>query len=124
LSSKAVFPRRNSGFRTVAIARLRHAVSRFSLPWRSWHFWQRLFVGVAGRLWHRTQTPGFDISLVVPAQEQFLILRVRPVAFLAARRTAHGPASEATDTDVVPLAKRSHHSTRILATAAHRSSTS
>jgi hypothetical protein len=63
----------------------------------------------------------FDISLVVPTQERFLILRVRPVAFPAACRAALGPASEATDADAVLLAKRSHHSTRILATCAHRS---
>jgi hypothetical protein len=67
---------------------------------------------------------GFDISRVVPPQERFLILRVRPVAFPAACRAALSPASEATDADAVLLAKRSHHSTRILATAAHRSSTS
>jgi len=63
----------------------------------------------------------FDISLVVPAQERFLVLRVRPVAFPAARRAALRPASEATDADAVLLAKRSHHTTRILATPAHRS---
>jgi len=34
-----------------------HLLSRFWLAWRSWHLWQRLLVGVAGRLWHRTQTP-------------------------------------------------------------------
>ncbi len=66
----------------------------------------------------------FDIALVVPAEERFLILRVRPVAFPAACRAALSPASEATDTDAVPLAKRSHHSTRILAAAAHWSTTS
>ena len=63
----------------------------------------------------------FDISLVVPAQERFLVLRVRPVAFPAARRGALRPASEATDADAVLLAKRSHHTTRILAAPAHRS---
>ena len=63
----------------------------------------------------------FDISLVVPAQERFLVLRVRPVAFPAARRAALRPASEATDADAVLLAKRSHHTTRILAAPAHRS---
>ena len=66
----------------------------------------------------------FNVSLIVPAQERFLILRVRLVAFPAACRAALSPASEATDTDTVPLAKRSHHSTRILAAAAHWSSTS
>jgi hypothetical protein len=65
-----------------------------------------------------------DIALVVPTQVRFLVLRVRPVAFLAACRTADSPASEASDANAVLLAKRSHHSTRILATAAHRSSTS
>src|SRR5450759_3720204 len=63
----------------------------------------------------------FDISLVVPAQERFLVLRVRPVAFPAARRAALRPAAEATDADAVLLAKRSHHTTRILAAPAHRS---
>jgi len=63
----------------------------------------------------------FDISLVVPAQERFLVLRVRPVAFPAACRAALRPASEATDADAVLLAKRSHHTTRILATPVHRS---
>src|ERR1019366_8453172 len=63
----------------------------------------------------------FDISLVVPAQERFLVLRVRPVTFPAARRAAIRPASEATDADAVPLAKRSHHATRIFTNPIHRS---
>jgi hypothetical protein len=66
----------------------------------------------------------FNVSLIVPPQERFLIPRVRPVAFPAACRAAHSPASVATDADAVPLAKRSHHSSRILATATHRSNTS
>jgi hypothetical protein len=63
----------------------------------------------------------FDISLVVPAQERFLVLRVRSVAFPAACRAALRPASEATDADAVLLAKRSHHTIRNLASPAHRS---
>jgi hypothetical protein len=65
--------------------------------------------------------PRFDVSLVVPAQERFLVLCVRPVAFPAARRAALRPASEATDADAVLLAKRTHHTARVLATPAHRS---
>jgi hypothetical protein len=65
-----------------------------------------------------------DISLVVPTQERFLVLRVRPVAFRAASRATLCPTSEASHANAVPLAKRSHPSTRILAAAAHRSSTS
>jgi hypothetical protein len=34
-----------------------HLLSHFWLACRSWHFWQRLLVGVADRLWQRTQTP-------------------------------------------------------------------
>ena len=67
---------------------------------------------------------GLDIALVVPTQVGFLVLRVCPVAFHAACRTAHSPASEATDADAAPLAKRSYHATRILAAAAHQSNTS
>jgi hypothetical protein len=66
----------------------------------------------------------FDISLIVATRERFLILRVRLIAFYAARRTAIRPMSEASDVDAMFLTERSHHSTRILATAAHRSSTS
>jgi hypothetical protein len=66
----------------------------------------------------------FDITLVVPAHERFLIPRVCLVAFHATRRAALCPASEATDADAAHLAKRPHHSTRILATATHRSNTS
>ena len=64
----------------------------------------------------------FDIPLVVPPQERFLVLRVRPIALSAARRAALRPASEATDADAVLLAKRSHHATGILATVVHESS--
>src|SRR5260370_18415 len=121
LSSNGVFPRRNSGFRTAAIARLRHSVTRFWLAWRSWHFWQRLLVRVARGLVAPNADARLDIALVVPTQVRFLVLRMRPVSFPAACRTAHSPASEATDANAALLAKRSHHSTRILATAAHRS---
>ena len=61
----------------------------------------------------------FDIPLIVPAHEGFLILRVSLVAFAAACRAALRPAPEATDADAVLLAKRSHHSARILAARAH-----
>jgi hypothetical protein len=61
----------------------------------------------------------FDIPLVVPTQERFLILRVSLIAFAAACRAALRPASKATDADAVFLAKRSHHATRILALSAH-----
>jgi hypothetical protein len=61
----------------------------------------------------------FDIPLVVPAQEGFLVFRVRLVAFPAACRVALRPASETTDADSVLLAKRSHHATGILATVVH-----
>ena len=63
----------------------------------------------------------FDISLIVPAQERFLVLRMHPVASPAACRAALRPAVTATDADAVLLAKRSHHTTRILAAPAHRS---
>jgi serine/threonine protein kinase len=43
----------------IGVGALRHLLSRFWRAWRSWHFWQRLLVGVAGRLWQRTQTPAF-----------------------------------------------------------------
>jgi hypothetical protein len=66
----------------------------------------------------------FDIPLVVPAQEGFLVLRMCPIAFPAACRTALRPASETTDADAVLLAKRTHHSTQSLVTAVHRSNTS
>lgn len=65
-----------------------------------------------------------DVSLVVPAQKRFLVLRACPIAFHAARRVALRPASEATDADAVLLAKRSHHAIRNLASPAHRSGTS
>jgi hypothetical protein len=63
----------------------------------------------------------FDISLVVPTKERFLILRMCLIAFPAACRAALGPASAATDADAVLPAKCSHHASRILATCAHRS---
>jgi hypothetical protein len=65
-----------------------------------------------------------NVSLVVPTQVRFLVLRVRPIAFHAASRATLGPTSEASHANAVFFAKRSYHSTRILATAAHRSSTS
>jgi hypothetical protein len=39
----------------------------------------------------------FDIPLIVPSQERFLILRACPITFTAAGRAALRPASEATD---------------------------
>ena len=61
----------------------------------------------------------FDIPLIVPALSHLLVLRVCLVAFLAARRVSFRPAPEATDADTMLLAKRSHHSARVLAARAH-----
>jgi hypothetical protein len=52
--------------------------------------------GSRGSLVAPNADTGFDISLVVPAQERFLILRVRLVAFHAARRFALCPTTETT----------------------------
>ena len=57
----------------------------------------------------------FNVLFIVPSQARFLVLRVRPVAFHATRRAALSLALEATDADAVFFAKRSYHSTRILA---------
>jgi hypothetical protein len=75
--------------------------------------------GCPGALMTPHTNSRFDISFVVSAQERFLVLRVRPIAFHAARRVAIHPVSEATDANAVLLAKRSHHPTRIFATAVH-----
>jgi hypothetical protein len=66
----------------------------------------------------------FDIPLVVPAHEGFLILRVSLIAFAAACRAALRPASKATDADAMFLAKCPRHTARIFATGGHRSSKS
>ncbi len=62
----------------------------------------------------------FDIAFVVPTPVKFLVFRVRPVAFLAARGAVTRPIPEASDADAVLLAKRSHYTARNLATSADR----
>ena len=58
----------------------------------------------------------FDISFVIPPRAGFLILRMRPDAFLTPCCTAYSPMMATSDADAMLLAKRPHHSTRILAT--------
>jgi hypothetical protein len=67
---------------------------------------------------------GFDISLVVSAQECFLVLRVRQIAFLASCGAALRPALATTYTDTMLFAKGSYQTARIVAACAHWSSTS
>jgi hypothetical protein len=78
--------------------------------------------GSAGALGAPHTDTRFYVALIVPTQERFLVLRVRLVAFTAARRAALRPAPEATNADAVLLAKRPHHATRILATVVRESS--
>jgi hypothetical protein len=58
----------------------------------------------------------FDIPLVIPPRARCLILRMRPIAFLTSCCTAYRPMAAASDADAVFLAKRPHHSTRIIGT--------
>ena len=61
----------------------------------------------------------FDIPLIVPALSRLLVLRMCLIALPAACRAPLRPAPEATDADTMLLAKRSHHSARVLAARAH-----
>ena len=62
----------------------------------------------------------FDIPVVIPPRARFLILRMRPDAFLTSCCTAYSPIAAAIDADTMFLAKRPHHSTRSFATPVRR----